>query len=116
MTVYYSMTIINRTRSVVLSENVKEAKTYKEKKLGLLGSDGKTGLFMKTRWGVHTFGMKFPTDVLILDTKNRVVRYKRNLQPSRIFFWNPKHNQVIEIPTNLVGEETVEIGDEISIT
>lgn len=101
---------------MMLCENIREAKTYKEKKLGLLGSDGTTGLFMRTRWGVHTFGMKFPIDVIILDTKNRVVKYKRNLKPRKCFFWNPKYNQVVEIPTNLVREGTIEIGDEISIT
>lgn len=109
------MTIINRTRSVVLSENVKEAKTYQEKKLGLLGSDGRTGLYIQTRWGIHTFGMKFPIDVLILDEKNRVVKYKRNLKPNRVFFWNPRYSRVIEIPTSLIQEGTIEIGDKISI-
>lgn len=109
------MTIINRTRSVVLSENVKEAKTYKEKKLGLLRSDGKTALFMQTRWGIHTFGKSFPIDVIILDKTNKVVKYTRNMKPGKFFFWNPKYSRVVEIPTSLMRERVVEIGDELKM-
>lgn len=109
------MILINRTRGVMLMENIREVKTYKEKKQGLIGSDGRTGLFMKTRWGIHTFGMKFPLDVLILDKKNKVVEYKRNLKPNRTMFWNPLYNKVVEIPTALVPENVVYIGDEMEI-
>ena len=97
---------------VMLSENIREAKTYAEKKQGLLGSNGKTGLFMKTRWGVHTFGMKFPIDVLVLNKQNKVIRYKRNMKPNRVFFWNPVYNKVVEIPTGLLPKGAVEMGSE----
>ena len=101
---------------VMLSENIREAKTYAEKKQGLLGSNGKTGLFMKTRWGVHTFGMKFPIDVLVLNKQNKVIRYKRNMKPNRVFFWNPVYNKVVEIPTALMPQGIVCIGDELEIS
>ena len=110
------MTIVNRTKRVMLSENIKEAKAYQEKKQGLIGSDGKTGLYMQTRWGVHTFGMTFSIDVMILDTQNRVVKYKRNLKQNRVFFWNPVYNKIIEIPTALLLEGMVSVGDEICIS
>ena len=109
------MILINRAREIVLCDNVREAKTYKEKKQGLLGSDGETGLYMNTHWGVHTFGMTFPIDLIILDKKNKVVKYKRNLKPNRIFFWNPVHSNIVEIPKSLVQEGMVKVGDEISI-
>ena len=101
---------------VMLSENIREAKTYAEKKQGLLGSNGKTGLFMKTRWGVHTFGMKFPIDVIVLNKQNKVIRYKRNMKPNRVFFWNPVYNKVVEIPTALMPQGIVCIGDELEIS
>ena len=110
------MTIVNRTKRVMLSENIKEAKAYQEKKRGLIGSDGKIGLTMKTRWGVHTFGMKFPIDILVLDKTNKVVKYKRNLKPGKIFFWNPLYNKVVEVPTALLPEGTVRIGDNVQTT
>lgn len=108
------MTIINRTRNLVLSGNIKEVQTHQEKKQGLIGSDGATGLFMKTRSGVHTFGMSFPIDLIILDKKNRVVKYKRSLKPNQIIFWNPLYNKVVEIPTALLPKGIVQIGDEMS--
>tara|TARA_B100001971_G_C17918069_1_gene396318 strand:+ start:318 stop:650 length:333 start_codon:yes stop_codon:yes gene_type:complete len=107
------MVLVNRTQEVVICESLKEAKTHKEKSRGLIGSNGKTALFFKTRWGVHTFNMSFPIDVVILDKKMKVVKYKRNLKPSRIFFWNLRHNQVIEIPIDLLKEGMIKIGDEL---
>ena len=100
---------------MMLCKNVREAKTYQEKKRGLIGSDGKTGLFMKTRWGVHTFGMTFPIDVVILDKKNKVIKYKRGMKPNRIMLWSPIYNKVVEIPTALIPEEVIQIGDELDI-
>ena len=93
--------------------NVKKASTPGEKLKGLIGSDGKTALYMQTRWGIHTFGMSFPIDLIILDRKNKVVKYKRNLKPNRVFFWSPIYNNVVEVPTALVPEGAVKIGDEI---
>ncbi|MDP3785452.1 MAG: DUF192 domain-containing protein [bacterium] len=109
------MVLVNRTRSVVISENIREAKTYAEKKQGLIGSDGKTGLLFKTRWGVHTFGMAFSIDVLVLNKKNKVVKYKRNLKPNRVMFWMPACDKVVEIPTALMLEGIVEVGNELEI-
>ncbi len=100
----------------MLCENVKETKTLAEKRRGLIESDGKTGLYMKTRWGVHTFGMTFPIDVIILDKKNKVVKYKRNMKPNRMFFWNPIYNKVVEIPAMLLPEGIMSIGDELCIS
>ncbi|MAF80133.1 hypothetical protein CL629_03590 [bacterium] len=111
-----SKSLINRTREVVICENIEEAKTHKEKSHGLIKSDGKTALFFKTRWGIHTFGMAFSIDIAILDKKMKVVKYKRNLKPSRILFWNLRFNKVIEIPTILLQEEMIKIGDELCIS
>lgn len=98
------MVLINKTKSVVLHENVIEAKTFKAKQEGLIGSDGKTALLLKTRYGLHTFDMKFPIDIAVLGSENTIVKIKRNLKPNRFFFWHPKYSKVIEIPSILNAE------------
>jgi uncharacterized membrane protein (UPF0127 family) len=57
-------------------------------------------LYFETRWGIHTFYVKEPIDVLILDEENRVQVIKRNLKPWRLFFWNPKYGRIVELPKN----------------
>ncbi len=109
------MIVKNQTSKMVVCENLKIADGFQEKSQGLIGSDEKTGLFLKTRFGAHTFGMTFPIDIIILDNKNRVVAHKKELRPNRIFFWNPLRNKVIEIPSAIIPEGIVSIGDEISI-
>ena len=43
--------------------------------MGLIGKDP-TPLFFKTRFGIHTFGVITPIDVLILDKNYKVVKIK----------------------------------------
>lgn len=107
------MILTNRTKGVVICENVIKATSRKDKSKGLIGTSGTQGLLLETRWGIHTFGMGFFIDVIILNNKNIVVKIKKNLKPSKIFLWNPRHNRVIEIPSHLMKNATVEKEDEL---
>lgn len=92
---------------------VKEAKTAWEKSKGLLGTSKPYPLLLKTRWGIHTFGMKYPIDVVILDNSNRIVKLRPNLKPNRIFLWNPKYNTVLELPKDSIIKFHLNFGDHI---
>ena len=58
----------------MLNLKVKRLETLKEKTLGLIGREKVTPVIFETRFGIHTFGLKVPIDVLILDNKNKVAR------------------------------------------
>ena len=73
------------------------AHTLWQKTIGLLGKERLFPLIIKTRWGIHTFGMKKPIDVIIVHN-NKVVVLKENLSPQRIFVWNPFYQTVVELP------------------
>lgn len=92
---------------------VKTAKNLKEKTFGLIGRKYAESLLIKTRFGIHTFFLKFPIDVIVLD-KNYEVKYiKENLKPNRIFIWNPLYDTVIEMPEKTVNEKKIKKGDKI---
>lgn len=59
-------------------------------------------VYLETRWGIHTFFMKYPIDVFVLDDKDKVVKVKRNLKPWRVFFWNPRYYRVLETPVGKI--------------
>lgn len=83
--------------------------------IGLLNSEKPHAIYFRTRFGIHTFGLKFPIDVIILDNNINVVRLKENLKPNRIFLWNPIHNRVIELPVGEIKKSKTEIGDKIRL-
>ncbi|HVF69711.1 MAG TPA: DUF192 domain-containing protein [Xanthomonadales bacterium] len=86
-----------------------------EKIRGLTGVKKPFAVFFRTRFGIHTFGMKFPIDVLILDQKNRVVKLAVSVKPNRIFLWNPIFNTVIELPAGEVKKHKIKRGQFIKL-
>lgn len=96
------MILKNTTKGTILSKDLKEVKTIIDKSLGLLKKSNSKSLLFKTRFGIHTFGLKNPIDVLVLDPNFKVVKLKENLKPNTLFFWNPKYNLVIELPAKTI--------------
>lgn len=94
---------------------VKQAKTPWEKAKGLLGNTKPYPMLLKTRWGIHTFGMRYPIDVVILDEKNNIVKLKQNLQPNRIFLWNPKYKIVLELPNGFISKNKLKTKEKINL-
>lgn len=101
---------------LVIKLFAKEAKNLKEKIQGLIGKEKPYALMIKTRFGIHTFGLKFPIDVLILDKKNKVMVVKNNLMPKRIFVWNPLFEKVIELPKGTIEKKAIKINMTIDIS
>ncbi len=89
------------------------AKTLQEKSVGLIGKSKPYPLLFKTRFGIHTFGVRFPLDILILD-KNFVVRVvRKSLKQGRLFFWNPFYDTVIELPIGTIKKNRIRVGNKI---
>lgn len=84
--------------------------------VGLIGKKEVSAITFTTRFGIHTFGLRFPIDVLILDENNSVVVLKKNLKKNRIFLWNPKFNRVIELPQGFIEKNKIKKLDKVKIT
>jgi uncharacterized protein len=87
----------------------------KNKMIGLIGQNNPKSIYFKTRFGIHTFGVKFPIDILILDNEFRVVKIKEKLKPYRVYFWNPKYNNILELPQNTINNKNIKLRDRIKI-
>jgi len=70
-------------------------------------------IYFETRFGVHTFFVKKPLLVLILD-KDSIVRRKKILKPWRILFWPFKYKRVVELPA--VFDQKIKKGGKVSIS
>jgi uncharacterized membrane protein (UPF0127 family) len=109
------MRLINITKKTLLSTNLTYATTLKQQILGLLLYPTPSTLLLRTRFGIHTFGMNYAIDVLILDHTNRAVKIKENLTPNRIFFWNPLFSNVIELPHGSIKKSRTTVNDNVAI-
>ena len=72
-------------------------------------------MLFKTRYGIHTFGMKYPIDIVILDNQNRVAVLKKAMEQNRIFLWNIKYETVLELPAGTIEKTKTQILDIVAI-
>ncbi len=103
--------IKNKTKNTIVSGNFKRIESIFDKTLGLIGKNEPQTYILKTRAGIHTFGVRFPIDILILDDKLKVRYVKEALKPNRVFFWNPKYNLVVELKNGSVKNSRTKTGD-----
>lgn len=85
---------------------------------GLLGKDSLqsgSGLLLKPCKGVHTFGMRFAIDVVILDRENRVIAIKNRLKPNRMTAIYLSATTVLELPAATASAAKLSVGDFIEI-
>lgn len=110
------MTIQNQTKQTLLAQNAIEATSLIDQTLGLLKYKAPTAMLIKTRWGIHTFFMKYPIDILVVDKNKKVAKLKENLQPNHFFLWSLRHNKVIELPSGTIKDSKTEIDDIVAIS
>lgn len=111
------MVLVNATKKTVVSDNCHFANTVLKRMVGLLnrGQFGKgEGLLLDRCYGIHTFGMRFPIDVLFLDKDLRVIRAVKDLPPHRTCVVK-KSVYVLEVPIGALDASRTEAGDQIQI-
>ena len=90
---------LGRTR--ILGFEVPVASTFLSRVLGLarLSRDrAGPGLLIPRCRSVHTFGMRFPLDVVFLDEAGRVLELRRAIPPNRVVRC-PGATAVLELPS-----------------
>ena len=111
--------IVDRTRGTMIGDRIAVAETSLARMVGLLGKDtlaAGRGLWIRPSSGVHTFGMKFPIDVIGLDRSLKVVRIWERLLPHRITSLSLCLRSVIELPPGRIAECGVALGDTVTIS
>lgn len=72
-------------------------------------------IVIKTRFGIHTFGLKQSIDVVVLDKNHFIRKMKHDLQPNRIFLWNPAFDTVLELPSSTIKTRELKLGQKIDL-
>ncbi|HUA82061.1 MAG TPA: DUF192 domain-containing protein [Dyella sp.] len=85
---------------------------------GLLGrtplaSGATEGLLIEPCAGVHTFGMRYPLDVVFLDASNRVVDMCENLAPWSVRSARAKARKTLELTAGGITVIAPVLGEEL---
>ncbi|MFN2525236.1 MAG: DUF192 domain-containing protein [Actinomycetota bacterium] len=103
-------------RGRVLADRVTVAQTFFDRMRGLLGrlEIGRgEALVLRNAAQIHTFGMRFPIDVLFLDADGRVLHVIRAMRPWRLSRWVRKCRYVVELPAGVA--DSVAAGDVVEL-
>ncbi len=112
------VTVVNRTRTIVVGRRIEVADTFLTRLVGLLGRsqiDPDCGLLIQPSSGVHTFGMRFPIDVVALDSQLRVRAFWNTLRPWRTSHVSWKTHAVLELASGRLQACHFEVGDQLEI-
>jgi len=105
----------NQSRGTVLGDRVGIADTSATRRTGLLKHsrlEPGEGLWIAPSEAVHTFGMKFPIDVLFLDKKRKVLKIRSKMARSRMAICLRAHS-VLELPTGTAAAMGTLVGDQL---
>lgn len=107
---------VNVGRSTEIATSVEVANSSAARSKGLLGRRGLgpgEGLWIVPCESVHTFGMKFPIDLVYLDREHRIRKIRKRVHPWRISACFTAHS-VLELAAGAIGEGDAEPGDIIA--
>ncbi len=109
----------NATRGSMLGDRIRVANNGLTTVVGLLGEPGLPrgdGLLIVPSQGVHTWGMRFAIDVVVLDAEWKVIAIRRDMRPFRMtrVFW--KAAAVLELQSGTVDSTGTQVGDTIEFS
>lgn len=110
--------IFNQTRCRLIGSQIEVADSFMSRLVGLLGRnhlDPGSGLLIRPSSGVHTFGMRFPIDVVALDRRLRVVAAQSDVRPWRTSGLGLRTHSVLELPAGSIRQNSIERGDQLEI-
>jgi uncharacterized membrane protein (UPF0127 family) len=110
--------LTNADRGVTLAKRVRVAGDSNSRRKGLLGTselDQDSALWIYPCEAIHTFGMKFPIDVIFLDGDFRVRKIHPELGPNRICFCLSA-SSVVELPVGTISASGTKVNDKLEFT
>jgi uncharacterized membrane protein (UPF0127 family) len=110
--------IYNKTKETFLAFRVNIADSVTGRLIGLLGRRSlkpDSGVWIVPANAIHTVGMMFAFDVVMIDKNFRVVSVKELVKPFRIILPKLRAESVIELPAHTIFRSRTEIGDELVI-
>ena len=112
--------VYNKTRETFVATEAILADSYLRRLVGLLGKTKRwaqlgRGLWIVPSRGVHTIGMLFPIDLILLSEQKEVVYVEEHVRPFRISAVSLKATSVLELPPHTIYRSGTQVGDRLEI-
>src|ERR1700747_3565467 len=110
--------VLNLSRQTVLADCVEVADHGATRRKGLLGRSGLPageGLWIVPCESVHTFGMKFPIDLVYLDRKKNVKKVRSDVPAWRLSACLSAHS-VLELASGTIHLTQTRLGDTLEFS
>ncbi len=110
--------VYNGTKRILLSSRAEIARSVRARLIGLLGRsalepDG--GLWLIPSNSVHTIGMRFPIDVVMLSKDSTVVEIHESVRSFSIVWPNFRAKSILELPAETIARTATEPGDVLQV-
>ena len=106
--------LYNETKKIMIVDDLKIAKTFKERFWGLMFKRrmaGNEGLMILGCNAIHTCFMRFAIDVVFMDINHKVIGIKEKIKPWRQSGFVRKAYIALELPEGTVSRKSISIGD-----
>ncbi len=110
--------IYNQTKETFLAFRVKVADSVFSRMVGLLGKrslEPESGVWIVPCNSIHTIGMLFTIDVVLVDKNLKVVGLHEFIRPFSITRPNLSAESVIELPPHTIFKSGTTVGDQLVI-
>lgn len=110
------MELVNLSTGKVIANVVEEAVTFGSRLKGLMfrkDMPNDYAMHLKPCRSIHTFFMKFPIDVLYLDSENTIVGIETNLLPGKVGKKFHSARSVIELAAGQIGNTGTQTGQSV---
>lgn len=110
--------VYNKTKETFIAFRVKVADSITSRLVGLLGKRSlkpDSGVWIVPANAIHTIGMLFTFDVILIDKDFKVVGLRELIRPFRITRPNFRAESVIEVPAHTIFRSRTEVGDQLVI-
>ena len=110
--------VYNKTKETFLAFRVKVADSIVGRLVGLLGRRSlkpDSGVWIVPANAVHTIGMLFSFDLVLIDKNFRVVGLRELVHPLTITRPNFRAESVLELPAHSIFRSRTQIGDQLVI-
>src|SRR5438445_2144080 len=110
--------VYNKTQETFLSFRVTVADSVLGRLVGLLGRRSlkpDSGVWIVPANAIHTVGMLFSFDLVLIDKNFKVVGLRELVRPFRITLPEHKAESVLELPAHSIFRSRTQIGDQLVI-
>src|ERR1700757_3257961 len=108
--------VYNKTKETFLAFRVNIADSVAGRLIGLLGRRSlrpDSGVWIVPANAIHTIGMLFSFDLVMIDKNFRVVSLKELVKPCRVVLPKLSAESVIELPAHTIFRSRTEVGDQL---